>query len=416
MPVVTERVTRRITFKRPWLYEKQRVAIFEPKDAFGGPARYSMIEASTKTGKTDGCSVWIVENAITGPPGVNHWWVAPIYPQAAIAFTRIKKNFKGMLLSSNASKLTLTMPNDSIIWFKGSENPDSLYGEDVYSAVVDEASRAKEEGFHAVRSTLTATKGPMRIIGNVKGRVGWFYKLARRAEAGEAGMAYYKIIAADAVAAGILSASEIADAKRILPEQVFKELYLAEPSDDGGNPFGLQYIKSCLAPLSTKKPISIGIDLAKSVDWTVITGLDEDGRTCLFRRFQKPWEDTIKEIHSIVGYIPTLIDSTGVGDPIVEMLQKKVGTNIEGYHFSQQSKQKLMENLAVDIQSRKVFYANDVVRLELEQFEYEYTKRGVRYSAPEGMHDDTVCSLALAALHRKHRTNLEVWAKLGRAP
>mgnify|MGYP003337455273 CR=1 FL=1 len=33
---------------------------------------------------------------------------------------------------------------------------------------------------------------------------------------------------------------------------------------------------------------------------------------------------------------------------------------------------------------------------ELEAFEYEYTRTGARYCAPEGVHDDTVCSLALA--------------------
>jgi hypothetical protein len=32
----------------------------------------------------------------------------------------------------------------------------------------------------------------------------------------------------------------------------------------------------------------------------------------------------------------------------------------------------------------------------LEQFEFEYTRTGVRYSAPAGLHDDCVCALALA--------------------
>ena len=33
---------------------------------------------------------------------------------------------------------------------------------------------------------------------------------------------------------------------------------------------------------------------------------------------------------------------------------------------------------------------------ELETFEYEYTRTGVRYTAPTGLHDDGVCALALA--------------------
>jgi hypothetical protein len=37
-----------------------------------------------------------------------------------------------------------------------------------------------------------------------------------------------------------------------------------------------------------------------------------------------------------------------------------------------------------------------VIVAELKAFEYVYKRLGVSYSAPEGMHDDCVCSLALA--------------------
>jgi hypothetical protein len=40
--------------------------------------------------------------------------------------------------------------------------------------------------------------------------------------------------------------------------------------------------------------------------------------------------------------------------------------------------------------------ALQVLISELEEFEYEYTRTGVRYSAPEGFYDDYVCALALA--------------------
>jgi hypothetical protein len=154
--------------------------------------------------------------------------------------------------------------NDTYIWFKGAENSDGLYGEDVYAAVIDEGSRTREESWHAVRSTLTATRGPIRIIGNVKGRKNWFYNLARKAESGEPGMTYAKVTAWDAVKAGILDEGEIKDAQRQLPEHVFKELYLAEASEDGSNPFGMEFITACIAPLSDHPADRWGIDLAKS--------------------------------------------------------------------------------------------------------------------------------------------------------
>jgi len=370
------------------MYPKQRDAIF-------APARYVVIEASTKSGKTVGCMAWLLEEALKGKAGQNFWWVAPVYPQAKIAFRRMKRGLPSEVFTANESELTLTLANGAVIWFKGGDKPDSLYGEDVFAAVIDEASRCKEEAWYAVRSTLTATRGRLRVIGNVKGRRNWAYRLARRAEGGDPDMAFAKITALDAVTAGVLRAEEIEDARRQLPEAVFRELYLAEASDDEGNPFGIQAIRDCIAPMSTAPPVAFGVDLAKSVDWTVIIGLDAQSAVCRFERFQKPWRETLDSIRRTVGKAPCLVDSTGVGDPILEGLQERA-TNYEGFKFTAQSKQQLMEGLSVAIQQREIAYPEGAIASELESFEYVYTRTGVRYSAPEGVHDDCVCALALA--------------------
>ncbi len=378
-------------YQRPWLYEKQKQAIFTD-------ARYAITEATTKSGKTVGCIVWLTEQALKArTPGRNYWWVAPTFPVAKIAYQRLKRSLPRQVYTKNDTELRITLLNGSIIWFKGADKPDSLYGEDVYAAVIDEATRCREESWHAVRTTLTATRGPIRIIGNVKGRKNWAYKLARKAEAGERDMAYAKITAYDAVEAGVLDAAEIDDAQRQLPEQVFRELYLAEPSDDGGNPFGLDAIEAQVVPeMSSAPPLGWGWDLAKSQDWTVGIALDAQGHTCRFLRFQRPWEDTISIIRTETAGAAALVDSTGVGDPVLEALQKNGGQNFRGFHFSSSSKQQLMEGLAVAIQQRQVAYPDGPIRDELDNFEYEYTRTGVRYSAPQGLHDDCVCALALA--------------------
>jgi hypothetical protein len=55
-----------------------------------------------------------------------------------------------------------------------------------------------------------------------------------------------------------------------------------------------------------------------------------------------------------------------------------------------------MEGLAVAIQNHGVYFTNGVLVDELDSFEYEHNRTGTLYSAPEGMHDDCVCALALA--------------------
>ena len=347
------------------------------------------------------------------PRGANHWWVAPVHSQADTAFRRLRDGLDRRVISSIHEGSRITLLGGRSIWFKSGDNPDSLFGEDVYSAVVDEASRSKEESFHAVRSTLTATRGPARFIGNVKGKRNWFYRLAREAEKGADNHAYYKLIAADAVDAGVLAADEVEDARRMLPAHVFDELYNAIPSDDEGNPFGgIDAIRRCVRPMSKKLPVAWGWDLGKSVDWTVGIGLDEDGATCRFDRFQRPWPETLDHIRRQTGMTAALVDSTGLGDPIVDILQKDVVATYEGQKFTMQSKQQMMEALAVAIQSSEIYYPDGPIVSELDQFEYEYTRTGVKYSAPEGAHDDCVCALALANKCRGANSGIEVWKRL----
>lgn len=388
-----------INLQLPQPYQKQRDAIWTPE-------RYAFIEASTKAGKTVGCLLWQFERVLSGGAGnVNHWWVAPVYPQADIAYRRAVAMLRECRLptsvyTANGSDKCIRFQGAGAWWFKSAEKPDNLYGEDVHSVVEDEASRMREESHHAIRTTLTHTKGPLRSIGNTRGRGNWWYRMCRKAESGAQGMAYHKIICWDAVEAGVLEREEVEDAQAHLPDHVFRELYLCEPADDGGNPFGIKAIEACVAPMSTKPAVVFGVDLAKHQDWTVVIGLDESGQVCRLDRWRAPWNETEERVLSMVGSTPTLCDATGVGDPIVERLARR-NEKVAGFTFTGPSKQQLMEGLAAAIQQGRVRFPDGPIRDELETFEYELRANGgVRYSAPDGLHDDCVCALALAVQHK----------------
>lgn len=379
-----------IEYNRPFVYDYQRAIIDSPK-------RYTVTEASTKVGKSASHLIWLFEQpiALKLKPGQQVWWVAPVYGQAEVMFHRLKnqqtdRNF----LKFNESKLTATYPTGAVMSFKSAEKPDNLFGDDVHAAVFDEFTRAREASWFALRTTLTATKGRCKFIGNVKGKKNWGWRLAQKAKAGEPDFDYFKITAYDAAKEGLLSFDEIESAKRELPESVFKELYLAEASEDGSNPFGFQFIQQCTYDISALPAVCFGIDLAKSTDHTVIIGLDKNGSVCHFERFQRPWRETMQAIN-LLPMCPIKIDSTGVGDPITEEIQNK-RSNVSGFKFTQYSKQQIMEGLSLAIQQRKVSFPEGIIKSELESFEFEFTRTGVRYSAPQGLHDDCVCALALA--------------------
>ena len=247
---------REITYDRQPLYPKQEAAIFHP-------ARYAVIEASTKSGKTHGCVAWLFEQATQGGPGTHYWWLAPVQSQAQIAYRRLKELIPPGLARANATDATLTLANAATIWFKSAENPDHLYGEDVQAAVIDEATRVKEAAWHALRSTLSHTRGPVRIIGNVRGRRNWAYRMARRAEAGTPDMHYARLTATDAVEAGVLDAAEVDDAQRQLPAATFRELYFAEPAETYAlvyASFGADNISAAAEYAPGAGPLSVGYD------------------------------------------------------------------------------------------------------------------------------------------------------------
>lgn len=198
--------------------------------------RFTIIEASTKVGKTFSCSWWLFERAHESwnKPGYNHWWVAPIYSQAEIAFKRIKALLDLSVYKVNEQKLTIITPLGSVMRFLSADNPDGLYGEDVYSCVFDEAPRSTQDAFFALRSTLTATKAPMKLIGNFGGSANWMHGLKEKAETDPENWAYFRVTAYDAVREGILDAEEVEQARADLPPKIFRQLYLAEEqeSDD----------------------------------------------------------------------------------------------------------------------------------------------------------------------------------------
>jgi hypothetical protein len=378
-----------IQYKRPFVTDYQRRIL-------DSPARYTITAAATKVGKTASHIIWLFEQALKLKENQSVWWVAPVYQQAEIAFRRMRNQVTVRdFFKVNESKLRLTLPTGGIIEFKSADKPDNLYGDDVYAAVFDEFTRAREDAWFALRSTLTKTEGKAKLIGNVKGKKNWGYKLSERARMGELNYGFFKITAYDAVNAGVLKLEEVEQAKRDLPQHIFSELYLAEPTEDGSNPFGLSYISQCIAPISTANTEWFGIDLAKYSDYTVIIGLDSEYRVCYFDRFQKDWAQTEQHIIRVVGNTPAAIDSTGVGDPIVEKIQRHCPRSV-GVKFTSVSKQQMMEQLTADVHAGLIKFPEGIIADEMRNFEFEHTATGLRYSAPSGLHDDAVCALALA--------------------
>lgn len=363
----------------PELHTNQQ-AIFDDK------SRFRVVMCGRRFGKSELAQLEIIFEAIKGHS------VAYITPTYQLAKTFFKQLTKVIPFEHNKSDLTISFPNEGSVMFFTGERLDALRGRKFHLVVVDEASFIPnlEDGWlNSIRPTLTDYKGRALFLSTPKGK-NYFYSLFQKG--GESDWSSYKFTTYDNP---YIDRAEIDEARTQLPAAVFEQEYMANAMENASNPFGSQYILSCIQPISTLPAEYYGIDLAKSHDWTVIIGLDRNGHVCRFDRFQKDWKSTREHILTLERNRPVMIDSTGVGDAITEDLQREFSA-MHGFKYTSSSKQQIMELLASVIHKAEVKFPEGKIVDELNVFEYQYTSTGVRYNAPSGFHDDCVNALALA--------------------
>jgi phage FluMu gp28-like protein len=347
--------------------------------------RFIVVMCGRRFGKSELSQILSISEAIKGGQVA---YITPTYKLAKVFFEKLTE---AIPFKNNISNLKIYCPNNGSIEFFTGERLDNLRGRKFHLVIIDEAAFIPdlESGWqNSIRPTLTDYQGKAVFLSTPRGK-NFFYSMFMKQ--GEADWQSFKFSTYDNP---YINTREIDEARLQLPEVVFEQEYLANPAENSANPFGNAFIQRCIKPISAQQIVAYGIDLAKSVDFTVIVGLDNGGNVAYFDRFQMDWHNTKANIKRL-PIAPILVDSTGVGDPILEDLIRE-GVNIEGLKFTSQSKQQLMEGLAQAIQQNKISYPAGVIVDELDIFEYQFTANGVRYTAPSGFHDDCVMALALA--------------------
>jgi hypothetical protein len=347
-------------------------------------ARFNVLMCGRRFGKSELSQIKMIKTASFGEQIA---YITPTYKLAKVFFNKLAA---ALPFPNNQSNLTMQFPNKGSVEFFTGERLDNLRGRKFHGVIIDEASFIPnlEDGWlNSIRPTLTDYKGWGWFLSTPRGK-NFFYSLYMKQEDGWQSFKY------STYDNPYIDTKEIDEAKRQLPAPVFEQEYMANPMENAANPFGSDNIKHCIKPLSNQEPVCFGIDLAKSYDWSVIIGLDAGGNVCYLDRFQKDWHTTKQTILKLPRK-PMLLDSTGVGDPIFEELQR-AGLMVEGLKFTSNSKQQLMVGLQNAIHTKSIGYPEGVIVNELEVFEYQFTANGVKYSAPSGFHDDCVMALALA--------------------
>lgn len=339
-------------------------------------------------------------------PNRKIWIVAPDYGLTEKVFAYLLKNVtktfpeKSYKVSSKPG-MNIRFNNGTIVECKSGDNPNSLLGDELDLLIIDEAAMLSPNIYDRYLFATTAMRKGTTIFISTPNKKNWFFRKYKEVEGKEDGFVFRTPSSVNPH----LPKEEIERAKNSLPEDVFKQEYLAEFLEVGAGVFrGFTEIvnDNCYEEPKDNHRYIIGVDVARVNDFTVITVIDKQTHKVVYwDRFNKiDWNLIIERITAVsqkYNRAKVIIDSSGVGSPPTEAL-KRNKVNAEDFKFSNRSKKDLIDKLSIFIEHKAIFIPNEPTILdELDCYACEMLDSGtIKYGAPIGKHDDCVMSLGLA--------------------
>jgi len=340
------------------------------------------------------------------------WVVSPTFPLVREDWLIAEEILKSAIVSKHQTEMKMDFGKIGFLEFKSAERDDEgLRGAGLDCCVVDEASRVSRKAWEqGIRPALADKQGRAVFISTPKGK-NWFYDLYRM---GQEENAQIKSWQYPTHTNPYFPPEEWEVILKTTPELILKQEYLADFLDDEASVF--KNIHSCirgtLCEPKVNEEYTIGVDLGRAEDFTVAVVLrNSDCQLVqIYRQNKVDWSLQKQQILALTKkYYNSLVyvDSTGIGDPIEEDLRKS-GVKTRNYHFTNQSKYELVEQLMVGIEQGLIGIPDCVETKflieELKAFTYDTLPTGrLRYSAPEGLHDDGVMALGLATMGISYR-------------
>jgi len=384
------------------------------------PAKITIAVCGIRWGKSRTAADRLIDTAIeTGasrnPQDVLRWTV-PNYKLSKIAEDELARELPYELIRRhNKVDHEWELINGAKIDMRSAESPDSMLGRSHPFHVVEEAARISEDVWreYILPRTLDVD-GRILIITTPKGKTHWTYRLFCKGNdpnepryksfhypswtspritteavdmlaedlGGKDSMAFRQEVGAEFLdeAAGVFMGHR--KLATVEADEIGEDVYARKPEA------GMSYVG--------------GVDIAKVRDYTVIRIKGTDHSTWYRERFTgKDYNYIIARIAAVseaYNHAVMYLDSTGVGDPVFDQLLQR-GVNCEGYKFTSDSKQVLINGLTLAIAEGEIAFlkADDNLLSEMDIFEFSMTKSGrIRYEAPEGFHDDEVYAECLS--------------------
>lgn len=368
--------------------------------------RFNVLSCGRRFGKTRYALLRSLSPLMRGLPIA---YFAPTYKMLTEFWREAIELYKPVIEEQNKSEHWFRTITGGTFNMWSLDSADTVRGRKYALALIDEAAMVVnlEDAWNAViRPTLTDYEGEADFYSTPKG-LNFFYTLYSRGEdpAFEDWASFHFPTSSNP----FIKQTEIDAARQELPEDIFRQEYLAEFIQGEGAVFRnitANLYKGIESPSShAGHTIVAGVDWGAVNDFTAISIVcDTCKREVELDRFNKiEWEFQRARLNGLidkwnVGY--TICEENSIGSPNLEALQKLLPRRkITGFMTTAQSKPPLIQSLALALEREELQWLDvPVATRELEA--YEATRNSVtnriQYSAPAGFHDDTVIARALA--------------------
>jgi len=335
--------------------------------------------------------------------GGRAWWVAPNYKMGEVGWRPLRRMGNKIGAEVRRADRQIVLPGGGDVTVRSADKPDTLRGEGLDFVVLDECAFIAEDAWiEALRPALSDRLGRAMFISTPKGR-NWFWRMWQRGLDDQNEWMSWRLPTSDNP---YIEASEIEAARDTLPELTFEQEYLAEFLENAGTVFR-NISANMIAPGASPEQheghnIVAGVDWGRQQDFTTISLGCVDCKCEIAKdRFNKI--DYIFQRGRLIAlcdqWKPSAIniEVNSIGWPNFEMLQRE-GMPVYAFETTGSSKPPLIENLALSMEKTEFAFLDDPIwTAELEAYERQVSPTTGRsaYSAPQGMHDDTVMARAL---------------------
>lgn len=346
-------------------------------------------------------------------------WIVPTYKngRALWRFAEVataNARAAGVVTSSKTDRI-MEFPGGGLFGIFSADNEDGIRGEHFHLAVLDEAARISETAWtDAIQPTLADENGDAIIISTPRGR-NWFWSEYQRGIADGNEQMSWSAPSSDNPNPNIQKAARLA--KERIPELNYRQEWLGEFVDFEGSVF--RRIQEAATVEALSEPIKdhqyiAGVDVAASVDYTVISIMDVASKQMVYMdRFNRVdynvLEDRLHAAYNHWHLQSMTIEANSIGQPPIDALNKR-DMSIIPFTTTSATKQAIITGLQAAFEHGEIGIPNNPVLIgELLSFESKRSPSGsFTYSAPEGLHDDCVMSLGIA-WYSISNSRLQIW-------